>query len=70
MGGRYIAVDFDPAWRFDKVAEACGIEVMRVERASELMEAVTRAFNLNREGMPVVVDVITPQFPKPLKQSS
>ncbi len=58
-GERYIAVDFDPAWRFDKVAEACGVEGILVERPGELNEAVTRAFRLNQEGLAVVVDVLT-----------
>jgi len=58
-GERYIAVDFNPAWRFDKVAEACGVEGILVERLGELDEAVTRAFRLNREGVAAVVDVLT-----------
>ncbi len=56
--GRHIAVDFEPNWRFDRVAEAAGCRGFRVEKPSELRPALAEALEANRRGTPAVVDVI------------
>lgn len=60
--GRYIAVDFDPNWRFDQVAQACGCFGVRVENSGQLKAAIAGAFEANRQGQPAVVEVMIPEM--------
>jgi len=58
---RYYAVDFDPNWRHDMVAEAAGCHGERVESPEQLEPAISAAVRANAEGQPAVVEVLTPQ---------
>jgi len=59
---RFYATDFQPNWRFDKVAEACGCFGARAETPEELASALSSALQANEEGTPAVIDVRVPQL--------
>lgn len=54
-GSRYMATKFAGSPDFVKLAEAYGAEAIRVERHSELAEAITRA---TRSEVPILLDVM------------
>jgi acetolactate synthase-1/2/3 large subunit len=58
--GRYISVDYDVSWRYDKVAEAAGCFGIHVDQPENLKKAIAAALAANNDGLPAVVDVATP----------
>jgi len=55
---RYISADFDVQPDFEMIAKASKCHGERVERPSEIGEALSRALRSNAEGVPAVVDFI------------